>query len=298
MHPNPVLRKLGFSVSDRVAIIHADDIGMCQASLAAFQDLWESNSISSAATMVPCPWFPGTANYCRSHIVDMGIHTTLNSEWDVYRWGPLSTRDYESGLLDEEGFLPRTVKEVQEAATPTHVRDEIQMQLSRALNAGIDVTHIDTHMGTVTHPRFVQDYVQLALDQKLPVMVPRQDEAGFRRIGLDEQSARIAAQLIGKLETIGIPLIDNIFGLPLDQPEDRLEQARLAFTNLPPGITHFIIHPSVDTPELRAITPDWRGRVADYETFLSKPFQAFLKTSGVQVIGYRMLRDLFRKHPN
>lgn len=36
MHPNPALRKLGFADDARVAIIHADDIGMCQANLTAF----------------------------------------------------------------------------------------------------------------------------------------------------------------------------------------------------------------------------------------------------------------------
>ena len=36
MTPNPALRRLGFADDDRVAIIHTDDIGMCQASVTAF----------------------------------------------------------------------------------------------------------------------------------------------------------------------------------------------------------------------------------------------------------------------
>ena len=39
MVPNPLLRRLGFSDTDRVAIIHADDVGMCQASVEAFKQL-------------------------------------------------------------------------------------------------------------------------------------------------------------------------------------------------------------------------------------------------------------------
>ncbi len=71
--------------------------------------------ISSAAVMVPCPWFPQTADYCRKHPeVDMGVHLTLNSEWDGYRWGPISTQNTESGLLDDEGYFYRRQPPVQE----------------------------------------------------------------------------------------------------------------------------------------------------------------------------------------
>ena len=44
--PNPVLKKLGLADNDRVAIIHTDDIGMCQASVEAFADLNEAGIIS------------------------------------------------------------------------------------------------------------------------------------------------------------------------------------------------------------------------------------------------------------
>jgi hypothetical protein len=101
MDPNPVLRKLGFADDDRVVIIHADDIGMCQATMSAFADLVDFGLISSGAVMVPCPWFPQAAAYCRQHpLVDLGVHLTLTSEWDGYRWGPVSTRDPASGLID------------------------------------------------------------------------------------------------------------------------------------------------------------------------------------------------------
>ena len=49
--------------------------------------------------MMPCPWAPAAAELCRSNPgMDMGVHATLTAEWDLYRWGPLSTRDPGSGL--------------------------------------------------------------------------------------------------------------------------------------------------------------------------------------------------------
>ena len=92
---------------------------------------------------------------------------------------------------------------------------------------------------------------------------------------------------------MGVPLLDNIHGMALDSdPAQRLEETKKAFNDLPPGITHFIIHASKDTPELRSITPDWRCRVADYETFLKEELRQHIQNIGVQVIGYRVLQKL------
>src|SRR5919108_2216544 len=83
MSPNPFLKKLGYSETDRLVIIHTDDIGMCHASVQAFRDLWGFGTITSAAVMVPCPWFPFVAQMCRENpAIDMGGHATLNSEWE------------------------------------------------------------------------------------------------------------------------------------------------------------------------------------------------------------------------
>jgi chitin disaccharide deacetylase len=102
--PNPVLKKLGCSNADRLVIIHVDDVGMCQASIAAFEELWQAGIISCGAVMVPCPWFPQAAAYARNNPqADLGVHATLTSEWQTYRWGPVSTRAPASGLMDAEG---------------------------------------------------------------------------------------------------------------------------------------------------------------------------------------------------
>src|SRR5215216_6529923 len=106
MTPNPFLKKLSYSATDRLVIIHTDDIGMCHASVQAFRDLWSFGTITSGATMVPCPWFPAVAQMCRENPeIDMGVHATLNAEWESYRWGPISTRESGSGLMDEAGYL-------------------------------------------------------------------------------------------------------------------------------------------------------------------------------------------------
>ena len=270
METNPVLHKLGFSESDRLVIIHTDDIGMCHASIQAYSELLEYGLISSGATMVPCSWFPMVASLCRKNPnADMGIHLTLTSEWDNYRWSPISTHDPNSGLIDSEGYFFRSSEEAQDHGSVEAVGDELRYQIDRAISAGIHITHLDTHMNTVAHPKYVTSYIQLAIKHKLPFLFPRMDKFGFQALGLDQDTASIAASFVHTLEEQGIPLVDFVSGLYLDQPINRLEQAKKALDALPAGITHFIIHPSKDTPELRAIAPDWECRVADYQTFMN-----------------------------
>ena len=294
MRPNPILKKLGYTNNDRLVIIHTDDIGMCHASIQAYSELIDFGLISSGAVMVPCPWFPQVALFCRQNPkVDMGVHLTLTSEWNTYRWSPISTSRLDSGMINSEGYFHRRSEDTQALGDAEAVQIELQLQLDRAVSAGISVTHLDTHMLTVAHPKFVSGYIQLALQHKLPFLFPRTDETGFMQFGMDQVTASIAAHYVNILEEQGIPLVDHASGLDLEQPFDRHEQAKKAMSILQPGITHFVIHPSKETPELIAITPDWQSRVADYQTFMEDELRQFIMKEGIQVIGYRKLREQF-----
>ena len=94
---------------------------------------------------------------------------------------------------------------------------------------------------------------------------------------------------------MGIPMLDGIIGMPLDQPNGQMDIAKHLLGNLPIGITHFIFHPSIDTVELRSIAPDWESRVANYDTFMSDELKKFIEGQDIHLIGYRQIRDAMRK---
>ena len=295
MKPNPILKKLGFSDNDRLVIIHTDDIGMCQASIQAFKDLWAFGTISSGATMVPCPWFPAVAQMCKENPdMDMGIHATLNSEWESYRWSPLSTRDTGSGLIDESGYFHQGQPAVYENATPEAVDVEVNSQIDKALAAGIDVTHVDSHLGTIMNPKFIQSYLQAAAGRLLPNMLPRLSAKGMDEMGFDPDEVQSYGPVMQQLENIGVPMLDGLLFMPLRQADGQMKAAKELLGNLPEGITHLILHPSVDTPELRAIATDWEGRVENYNTFMSDELKKFIEHEDIKLIGYRPIRDAMR----
>jgi hypothetical protein len=295
MAPNPFLQKLGFSNTDRVVIIHTDDIGMCHASLQAFKDLWEFGTITSGAVMVPCPWFPATAQMCRENPeIDMGVHATLNAEWEAYRWSPLSTRDPASGLLDSEGYFHQWQDAVYQNAKPEAVDGEVNAQIERALAAGIDVTHVDSHMGTIMSPLFIQSYIQAAASRLLPSMLPRTDAKGIDMMGISANELQAYEPVMQQLEKMGVPMLEGLVSMPLNEPNGQMEIAKDLLGNLPIGITHFILHPSIDTVELRSICPDWESRVANYNTFMSDELKKFIESEDIKSIGYRQIRNAIR----
>jgi len=295
MNPNPALKKLGYSDDDKLVIIHTDDIGMCQASVQAFADLWDFGTISSGATMVPCPWFPAAAEFCRQHPdVDMGVHATLTAEWEHFRWAPISTVNRASRLFDEEGYFHHLAAPVQDGAVLDFVRAEVQAQYDKAVQFGIDPTHIDAHMLTILHPRLLPAYIETATRANVPFMLPRNSAEMATWMGYEPQVAQGLSEIIKQAETRGIPLVDRFADLPLDDPDDQVNLVKKILRELEPGITYLVLHPSIDTPELRAICPDWPSRVANNDAMMSHDVKDFIKNEGVQVIGYKVLRDLLR----
>jgi chitin disaccharide deacetylase len=293
MKPNPVLKKLGYSETDRLMLLHVDDIGMCNASMEGYRDLYDFGLISCGSVMVPCPYFLSAAAFAKENPdADLGIHATLTSEWKTYRWKPLSTINPASGLIDAEGYFPHTSEEVQEKCDPQATMRELKIQILWAIRAGMKPTHMDTHMGAVLHPKLLQTYAQVGFANRLPVMALRLDEAGWRAGGADAETAMAAARFVEELEEAGMPLEDNLAFARLDEPDDKIGQYKQVLTGLPAGVTHMFIHPAPDCAELRAICPDWRSRVGDYETFRSEEIRKYIEDQGIQLIGYRAIQVL------
>jgi predicted glycoside hydrolase/deacetylase ChbG (UPF0249 family) len=210
--------------------------------------------------------------------------------------GPISTIDTGSGLIDAQGYFPRSDAAVQEKGDPDLAAVELRAQVQRALDFGLDVTHLDTHMNAIAHVKFIPAYLQLIHDYGVPPVIPRGDAHLYMTLGMDETTAGFLGVITAQLEEEGMILVDQATGLDLAVFEDNIGYAKKLLSGAPAGITHFIIHPSIDTAETRAISPDWRGRVANYEAFMSREIRNFIKTEGFHLIGYRQIRDAMGGH--
>ncbi|MBV9952774.1 MAG: polysaccharide deacetylase family protein [Acidimicrobiia bacterium] len=269
--------RLGFDADDRLLIINCDDLGSSHAANSGVFDALRNGLATSATLMVPCPWAREAAARYRGE--DVGVHLTLNAEYELYRWGPITQSP---SLLGGDGGFPRTVEDVWEHADLDEVRRELRAQVERAILWGFDVTHLDSHMGTLQlRPEFFDIYLDLAVEFGLPLRLSgasteRMVGFPFRKLAEEE----------------GVVFPDHfvlVTGVGSRRSVERV------VGDLRPGVTEVYVHPALDTPELRAFAPDWAARVDDHQLVTTDSELAItLQRAGVHRIGFRRLRELQR----
>jgi predicted glycoside hydrolase/deacetylase ChbG (UPF0249 family) len=270
--------RLGLSRGARAVIVSCDELGFSHAANVAIFEALARQRKTSASLMVPAPWArASTANYRGE---DVGVHLTLNSELDLYRWAPITQSP---SLLDGDGAFPRTIEDVWEHADLDEVRREWRAQIERAVLWGFRVTHLDTHLaGVELKPEFFDVYLDLAEEFRLPVRLP----------GIEAEQ-RIGFPFRAEATERGVVSPDHVVALHELGRDPGSIVAGLA--SLPPGVTEVHAHPAVDTDELRSATPDWAVRVA--EDAVLKEIGAIVtgaEALGVEFIAYRDLAALAR----
>jgi predicted glycoside hydrolase/deacetylase ChbG (UPF0249 family) len=287
--------RLGFGPTERVAIVHGDDIGLCHAANAgAFQAL-RAGPVTCGSLMVPCPGFAEAAAWARAEPEhDLGVHLTLTAEWERWRWGPVADPAAVPSLLDAEGFLPRTAQECVAHARVDEVEIELRAQIERALAEGIDVTHLDAHMGVVLMPPLIDVYVRLALDYRLPVFAIRPDAAALAALGRPDAAGAIRRAL-DALESGGVPILDGFDADSLGfAPGDGEAHNRRRLAGLGRGVSYLICHPAQGGDELAAITTDAHAREFERTFYGGEAGRRALAEAGIRTLGMRPLRQLLR----
>lgn len=195
-------------MQDKTILPHLDDVGVSAGSVIAWQALRKAGVVRSASVMVPCPYYPFVVeDYRNDPGQDLGIHVTLTSEWNRYRWRPLIGP--RRGLVDQEGFFHRRPEAVVANADPSAVEDEICAQIERALTDGIRPTHLDAHMGTAFLPPFIERLWDIATRYRLPLPLCRNLSGLFAIVGLPEADVGRIRELAAEAKRRGDPVFDE-----------------------------------------------------------------------------------------
>ncbi|WCF08617.1 polysaccharide deacetylase family protein [Paenibacillus thiaminolyticus] len=282
-------------------ILNCDDFGQSTAANQAIMHLLEERTVSSATIMPPAPAFAEAAEWCRrTDQRNVGLHLTLTSEFDGYRWSGLTGGP---SLHDESGYLHTTVEAFERNASTRDVKRELNAQYRAVRGAGIDISHVDNHMGSL--------YGMATGRSFLPYVLWRCSRWGlpfrlFRRI--DERDHLLASiagapqtlrKVVALADALGVALPDYLLSHPYHveagETYDSFKRMLIGkLYDLPEGIVETYIHPAVEDSSMAARIPSWEKRVWEYRLMLDDDFAYARRDAGVELTDYRYVRKTRR----
>lgn len=280
--------KLGYPADAKLLIIHADDLGMSHSKNVSTFEGMKQGIVSSASIMMPTPWMREAVRMSKENPeLDIGVHLTLTSEWRDYKWGPLLGADTVPSLVTEEGYFHSLVPAFAEAADVAEVEAEIRAQIELALELGVDVTHLDGHMGSLlSTPEIAEMYLRIGNEYKLPIRVHEHfaDERDF-----SDEAATLFREYPANLSSID--------GAPTETyPDGMIDYYNNALKELGSGVHMLVLHLGFDKMEDQAIMVDhplWgaRWRQIDYDWSMSAEAKRLIDENDIILINYRDIRD-------
>ncbi|MBN2329421.1 MAG: polysaccharide deacetylase family protein [Candidatus Omnitrophica bacterium] len=249
-------------------LVRGDDIGSCHAANIACIQTCKEGIVRSLEIMAPAPWFNEAVELLKkTPDVDVGVHLTLTSEWEYFKWGPLTNAP---SLVDPQGhFFPTTSQRsdfppntgfLQSKWNIREVEKELRAQIELAKEKIPQVSHLSAHMGTpVCTPELRALAEKLAAEYGLPLGAP-----GLKHV-----------QSFGGKKTF-------------EEKEQALIQI---LENLTPGNWLLVDHPGLDCPEMRSIGHQGYWDVAQdrdgvTQAFTSPKVKEMIQKRGIELIGY------------
>jgi len=280
-----LVERLGFPPQTRVLIINADDFGMNHATNEGTYQVLKAGAVTSSTIMFCCPWVEEAVKFGKENPkANLGVHTTLTSEWGRYKWGPVLGKSAVPSLCTDKGYFHGEVFDIYAEGNLDEAEKEVRAQIDKALATGLDITHIDSHMGAMQYePLYHERFIRIAASYNLPCRLPgREMLAAFGQEGL--------LDLAKELNVLGPEVL--YMGDP-PSLEETASWFKDRMRNIPEGkVSEIYIHCAVDAPEMHATTGSTERRVADTNFFSDPDTLAWIREQGIALISYRELRHL------
>jgi chitin disaccharide deacetylase len=126
-----------------------DDSGSCESANRAVAECCTRGIARNISLMVPGPAFEGAVKLFRDlRNVSVGVHLTLNAEWDKVKWGPVLGAKKVPALVEPDGMFTQNPMMLHERKAPIEqLLDEAKAQLAKARASGLKIDYLDDHMG-------------------------------------------------------------------------------------------------------------------------------------------------------
>lgn len=293
--------KLGYPKNAKVLILHVDDVGMSYDSNHGAITAITDGVATSLSMMMPCPWIPGFFKYLQTHPeTDAGLHLTLTSEWDNYRWGPLAGKPAVPGLVDKEGAMWDNVGLTATNASPDEIETEIRAQLERSRTMGWEPTHLDSHMGTLFATKdYLKRYLKVGMEEGIPVMFPGGHNTMIAETTANTGLTKEITDVIGnQLWEAGLPVLDDLHNVSYDwKGSENMNDTELqtyktsqyikTINELKPGLTMVIMHCTWPSDIFGEISNSGQTRKGDMLAMMDPAFKKYLNDNSIVLTTWR-----------
>ncbi|HEX7055951.1 MAG TPA: polysaccharide deacetylase family protein [Bacilli bacterium] len=286
----------------RMLILNCDDFGQSRPANRAIMHLLKARKVSSATMMPPAPAFAEAAEWARKNDVrNVGLHLTMNSEFPAYRWRSLTRHP---SLHDADGCMHLTVLDFERKADTKAVKAEILAQFQKVRDAGLNISHVDNHMGSLyglaTGRSFLPFVLRQCASRGLPFRLFRNVYPKDEFLASIPNVKGMLAKIVALADTLGVCIPDYLLSHPYHIQEnetyDSFKQMMIAkIYDLPEGVSETYIHPATADDFMGKAIPSWEKRVWEYRLALDDDFAYALRDAHVQLANYQYVRDNLRK---
>ncbi|HKX26203.1 MAG TPA: ChbG/HpnK family deacetylase [Blastocatellia bacterium] len=280
-------------------IVNADDFGLTAGVNRAVIEGHTGGIITSATLMVNMPAFDEAAQLARAHrTLGTGLH------FNITQGRPVAPVSQVRSLVGETGeFLGTTTALAWRALAgrlrPAEVVVELRAQLERALEAGLVLTHVDSHKHSHAIPLVCSAIIETIGDYGINAVRSPRERWEVRQVGRPFESRRLITQALG---SFGIAQLCRISAARLEAARVRTTDAFHGVTrtgfwtrpwlldlirSLPEGVSELMCHPGYQDPQLGAVKTRLReSRVTELRLLTDPEVRALVRECPVQLVDY------------
>lgn len=142
-------------------IFNADDFGLSYGVNQGILESYQQGVVNSISLMTNMPAFDDAVEIIKQHqLHNIGLHVNLTEGKSL-----LNTH---STITDFEGNFYSDLLNFK-YPYPGEIYDEIKAQYQKAVDAGIHISHIDSHLHLHTHYNFQESFLQFSKEKKIPI---------------------------------------------------------------------------------------------------------------------------------
>lgn len=286
--------QLGYSDKDILVIVNIDDVGLHKDETDASFRALNFGMAKSGSIMVPCPNFNQTVDlWSKNPEIDLGIHLTLTCEWgEKYPWTPVLSKADVPSLYNPEGIMWQSVGELLQHAKRIEIEMELEAQINKIIDTGLNPTHLDYHMHFAYHSDFFLIAMELSRKYNLPLRPWKNRRYRLPFIKNNLYSLRRKGYVFPDTQ-MGI-YVTGGQNPSLDFWKKKYQDY---FRSLKPGVHNIKVHLAFHTNDLDSIIGKHSAsiRQIDYDVWTSEDTKKLAEILGIIFIGFRPLQQLQAK---